>query len=93
MVPTSFAQSNTTLDRPPGMKEEDCAPLSVFIGESPEQKPVTISCWKLTKEDLELIVKTGRVWLWVHGHGMPAVTLDCRNPFELAPNSSTSPAG
>lgn len=76
MIATSFDESNHVLGRPPSMTDEQCDPLSVFMGND-----VVISCWKLTKEELEMINKTGRVWLWVMGDTMPPVALSVASPF------------
>lgn len=84
MIAASFPESNHVLDKPPEMDRETCTALSVFVGQTPAPGacPVVISCWKLTKEELEQINKTGRVWLWVFGCGMPPVALETKNPFE-----------
>lgn len=34
-----------------------------------------ISCWKMTREELQTIQKTGRVWLVVLGQTMPPVMI------------------
>ena len=47
--------------------------------------PVVISCWKLTKEELDLINKTGRVYLTVLGETMPPVALDVEKWFKPLP--------
>ena len=62
--------------------EKDCDALSVWRGLTQGGQPVVISCWKLTKEELEEINKTGRVWLWVHGLTMPPVSLEVSHPFK-----------
>jgi hypothetical protein len=82
MIPTSFDESNHVLDKPKDMAREQCDALSVFVGQTQDGLPVVISCWKLTKEELEQINKTGRVWLWVYGAGMPPVSLTVENPFK-----------
>lgn len=81
MIPCSFAESNVALSRPPEWTDEQCAPLSVYQGEDSKGQPIVISCWKLTEEEAELIMKTGRVWLWVFGVTMPHVVLDVNDPF------------
>lgn len=79
MVPTSFAESNGTLDPPRGM-EDCCDPLAVAYGKLNEM-PVVVSCWKLTKEELEEINRTGRVWLVVVGETQPPVALQVKKPM------------
>lgn len=81
MIPASFPESNIALSRPKDMTDEQCSPLCVFKGEDVEGTPVIISLWKLTKEELEEINKTGRVWLCIYGRGMPPVALGTSDPF------------
>lgn len=86
MIPTSFDESNHVLDKPQDMDRADCDALSVWVGPTPQGFPVVISCWKLTKEELEEIQRTGRVWLWVFGVTMPPVALETAKPFQYPPN-------
>lgn len=79
MIPSSFDESNTYLSAPNGMP--DCLPLSCYIGNDDTKHPVIISCFKLTKEELEEINKTGRVWLTVAGQTMPPVVLSGISPW------------
>jgi hypothetical protein len=89
MNPTSFEQSNGIADTPEDVTPEDVVPLSVFRGginlQSGLQVPIIISCWKLTKEELELINKTGRIWLWIYATQMPPVSVEVKSPFESQP--------
>ncbi len=78
MVAASFDESNHVLARPQNMTAEECEPLSVHVSDDP---PVVISCWKLTKEELEEINRTGRVWLWIWGRTMPPALLTIQSPF------------
>lgn len=82
MEPTSFPEENLVLGKPSDMKIDDCTPLCVkrtMRGEF----PIVISCWKLTKEELNEINKTGKVWLTVLGTTMPPVILEGTRPFDL----------
>ncbi len=79
MEPTSFDEENLVLGPPPGVSEEDCQSLSVHRAEGPP--PMVISCFKVTKEELETISRTGRVWLIVWGVTMPPVILTADSPF------------
>lgn len=81
MVPADFAESNGVLSRPPDMTDEECDPLCVLHSNLPDQTPVVVSCWKVTKEELEEIQRTGRVWLIVVGHTMPPVILSGIKPL------------
>lgn len=87
MIPTSFEQSTHCLATPPGMTEEQCDPLCVANALMSDGTPCVISCWKLTKEELDEFVKTGRIWLLCVGHSMPPVCLTSISPF----NESESP--
>lgn len=99
MVPASFDESDEVLERPPELHADDCEALSVWRGSIETAsgiKPVVISCWKLTQEEREVVLRTGRVWLLVFGHSMPPVFLQGTNPFHgddpHEPVTSTSPA-
>mgnify|MGYP001561571871 CR=1 FL=1 len=75
MFPSDFDQSNKVLDRPPTMTADDCDPLNVWRGDDSEGIPVVISCWKFTKEELEIMQKTGKVWLIIRGTTMPPASI------------------
>ena len=79
MVPTAFDEENVVLDSPvsiPGV-----VPLSAWVGEAEEGQHLVISCWKPSREELEEIQRTGRVWLTVLGSMMPPVHLGSESPF------------
>ena len=82
MIPTAFDEDNTALGRPPGMTDDECAPLSVFRGNDEAGSPVVISCWKPTAEEMEEIIRTRRVWIIVHGHTMPPIAPCGISPFK-----------
>lgn len=86
MLPTSFEGSNFVFTKPKDMTDEQCMDLPVWKGQVPVDDagntfPAIISCWKLSKEDLEEIQKTGCVWLSITGKGMPPVSVFTENPF------------
>lgn len=81
MLPTSFEQSNFVFTKPADMTDEECGDLPVWKGTATDGFPVIISLWKLSKEDLEEIQKTGSIWLSITGQGMPPVSLFTENPF------------
>lgn len=78
MQPSSFEQSNAYLDHP--LLETEC--LSVFCGEDDEGCVVTISCWKPTKDELDEIARTGRVWVVARGVAVPPLYVVGVSPFE-----------
>lgn len=80
MVPASFEESNLVLDKPPEMSYDQCDALSVALANQ-NGMPVVISCWKPTKEELEEITRTGRVWLIITGRTMPPASVSGHNPF------------
>lgn len=68
--------------KPADMTDEECMDLPVFKGTYADGLPSIISCWQLSKEDLEEIQRTGKVWLRIVGHGMPPVSVFTENPFQ-----------
>ncbi len=78
MVPCSFEESDCVMSAPPGM-EEAVDPLSVVMG-TMEGVPMVVSCWKPTREELDEITRTGRVWLMILGDTMPPVYLQGYKP-------------
>jgi hypothetical protein len=82
MLPVEFEQCNFTFTKPSSMTDEECLPLRVFKGQDTTGVPVIISCWQFSKEDLEEIEKTGRVYLTICGTGMPPISLQTESPFE-----------
>ena len=72
---------NFTFSKPSSMTDEECAPLHVWKGNDTAGSPVIISCWQFSKEDLEEIARTGRMYLTICGQGMPPVSLQTESPF------------
>lgn len=86
MIAVDFPERNFVFKKPVDMTDEQCSDLCVWKGaatieDTKEEVPVIMSCWKLSKEDLEEIQKTGTIWLSITGHGMPPVSLFTENPF------------
>lgn len=86
MLPTSFEQQNLIFGKPKGWDDEQCMDLPVWKGMAPiDEKgnvfPTIVSCWRLSKEDLEEINRTGVIWLSVSGDAMPPVSVFTENPF------------
>lgn len=81
MRPVNFDQSNFVFQKPEGMTDEQCTELNVCKTNHSDGQPVIVSCWEFSKEDLDEIAKTGKIWLLINGHGMPPVSLEAENPF------------
>lgn len=83
---TNFDESNFVLDKPKDMSYDECSPLCISKGYTEfEGKliPTIISCWKLTKEELEEVNETKKIWLMIVGESMPPVTiLGCKPTFK-----------
>lgn len=82
MIATAFEESNFYFDKPADMTYDECEVLSVFAGATADRQPIVISCWKATKEELEEINKTGRVWCFHYGTGLQPHALSGTNPFK-----------
>jgi hypothetical protein len=82
MIPTNFPESNFVLDKPPSMSHDECDPLCVHIGQLSTGQPAIVSCWKLTKDEVTLLLETGRLWLIVLNTQMPPVSLSVESPFK-----------
>jgi hypothetical protein len=77
----SFDEANTVLDKPADMTHDQCESASVCRTQYDDGTPVVISCWRVTKEELEEIQRTGRVWLTIVGQTMPPAYVGGANPF------------
>jgi hypothetical protein len=81
MSPCAFDQENTILDPPEGMSCDQVSCMSAYRGMTNEGIPITISCWRLSREELEEITRTGRCWLLMMGHDMSPSHITGANPF------------
>lgn len=81
MFATDFPESNHIIDKPPNMTRDECEPLNVFIGKDTANNNIIISCWKPTKEELEEINSTGRIWCYHFGQSLQPHSLSGENPF------------
>lgn len=86
MEATSFDESNHVFDKPSSMTYDECDPLSVWVGNDANNQPVIISCFKPTKEELEEINRTGRVWCFHWGTQLQPHGLSGTNPFKKREN-------
>ncbi len=77
MRAVDFPERNKVLQKPKGATDEECFDLEIFTDGSQ-----CVSCWELNKEELELIQKTGRIYLGIlSGQTQPPVWLSIENPF------------
>lgn len=86
MLPVDFPERNFVFTKPEGMTDEQCSDLPVWKGPTAHDEhgaifPAIISCWKLSKEDLEAISEKGVIWVSVSGTGMPPISLFTEYPF------------
>jgi hypothetical protein len=83
MIPTAFDEENGVLDGPQGTTSDEVGPLSVWRGRFDNGQPCVISCWRPTKEEMEEIQKTGRIWITILGRTMPPILPLGISPFDL----------
>ena len=76
-----FKETNGTMGVGANDPEKVTA-IPVAFGQRPDGMKETISCWKLTQEELDEAKRTGVIWLSVMGHGMPPVYITALSPFE-----------
>lgn len=76
--PIPFKEANAELGR--GENHESVCSLPVCKAET-EIGPCLISCWRLTKPEIEEIARTGVVWLTVLGPSQPPVAVAAMSPF------------
>lgn len=79
-----FDESDAVLGPPPGMSAEECQALQI-LRISDGTHPIVVSCWKLTKDELDEINRTGRVWLMIWGETMPPAAVSGTKPFSVEP--------
>lgn len=79
MFPVAFEGSDIVLSKPNETTHDEVECLSVQRVMNGRHMAV-LSCWRVTKEELEEISKTGRIWLMVMGETMPPVCLDGVKP-------------
>lgn len=89
MNASGFDEANLVIGPPPGVSESVVSSLNVYRGPCREGccPEVTISCFKVTGDELVEINSTGRVWLTVVGRMLP-VKLDGCSPFARNANVS-----
>lgn len=81
MVPTSFDESDGILDKPSNMTYEQCDPICVKHIVFQDGFPGVITCWKLTKEEVDELISTGRLWITIMGNVIPPISPTVEKPF------------
>lgn len=81
MIPSSFDEANQVIDKPHDMTRSECGALDTWVGQDTDSNPVVISCWKMTKEELEEVNNTGRVWCFHYGNYLQPHALSGHHPF------------
>ena len=69
--PIDFEQAQARLVGP-----GDTGPLPVYQADG-----VSLSCWKLTREEVQYVIDTGKVWLRVWGTPHPPVNVSADDPW------------
>jgi len=80
-VPCSFPEETRVFGPPVGMTEDEVYSLCASEVNWDNQKAV-VTCWKPTKEGLEEINKTGRIWVATMGEGLVPMCVLASSPFE-----------
>lgn len=82
MKPIEFKEQNFTFKKPEGMTEEQCGDLHAYKGKTEGELPVVISCWEPSQEEIDEIVKTKKIWVWLMIAGtIPPVYIGTDHPF------------
>ena len=79
---SSFPESNIVFDKPKDMTYEECSSACAFIGHDGDGNPVVVTCWKPTYDEIDEIIRTGRIWCTHIGTGIQPHLLHVENPFE-----------
>lgn len=92
MIAVAFTEDNDVIHPPPDCPPELIPILSVFRGKNHRGVPVVVSCWKMTREERELFLETGTIWLTTMGDTMPPALLTVESPFIQVENANSSKA-
>lgn len=71
------AQRNAVSYTAPG-----CESLPVIRAQDAEGKPLLVSAWELSADEIVEVLKSGQVWLIVQGERQPPVSLTAQYPFQ-----------
>lgn len=78
MEASGFDEANRTYGPPQGLTEVDVHSIRAYAGKVGGHDTVT-TCWQVTKEELDEINRTGRVWFTAWG-GLAPHRLDGIKP-------------
>ena len=82
MILSNFEESNIVFDKPPSMTVDECEPACAWKGRSADGQPLIITCWKMTLEEREEFLRTGRIWCFHFGNQLQPHALDIKHPFK-----------
>jgi hypothetical protein len=77
MLPTDFKYRNIVLGKPKSMTDEECMSLPAWTNGE-----IYISKWRLNKEELEMIQKTGEIYFQISSPAHPPITPMVECPLE-----------
>ena len=81
-VPHNFPQINAVWKGLPATEGDDeIADLPAYVD---HVQGFTISCWKLSSKELQIVQQTGQIWLHIWGMQQPPIYIDGLNPFEVS---------
>ena len=74
MKPIDFKGSNVTYTKPEGVEDDKCGDLPVFRTHNQDFNTLEVtSCWELSDEELEIILRDKKVYLTVMGYQPPVL--------------------
>lgn len=86
MKPVKFAEANATF----GANQPEYQPLPAMVNGD-----VVVSCWELTDEEKQQVMKEGKIWLGVmtFGQALQPVLLTCDKSDVITESSNTESHG
>jgi hypothetical protein len=75
MIPIQFEGVNSIFNKPEGWSDGDCMPLPVMKSHDEDGIPYLMSVWELTEEELQVVLASKKVALYVYGTVTPPVSL------------------
>lgn len=78
--PVEFSEATGVMKKPESMSDELCVDLPVLSIQTDGQI-IHFSCWKLSEEEKEEVLKTGKVWLVCYSAAHPPIYVGGIKPF------------